>query len=517
LLAAALLSALLAAAPQSQESAVWLQRAGAALQAGRLAEARNAAAMVLKRNPGSGDAEIVLGLADTQEANLASAEAHFRRAAKLSPANYRAHAYLGSTLLRQNRPAEARGAFQRVLELDRGNTGAHYNLGLIGMLEQKPAAALPHFLAVHQADASDVPALIGMLECQLLLKQKQNAAASVRRLQALAPADSPILQKVAATLATHGEYAAAVPLFRDFHRKHPDDYDAAFNLGLALMQAGALDEALSVVQPLAGGSRKGEAANLLGTIHERRGDSAAAIQAFEEAVRLSPGSEDFRIDLGVALANSEQWDKASAVFQNAVRDFPNSVRARAGLGSAYYLRGAYEEAAAALLDAVRVDPSAALTYDLLGKLFESAASRQNEIKAIFQSYLATNPRHAAAYAYYGTMLFLTTPPEDPERIRAARAYLQKALSQDSRLAHAHLQLGILAQEEGKLSEAARFLQRAVALDAAAAPPHYRLSLVYQKLGDGVRAKAELALFQRLKEREAVKEREAMLRSLSDGR
>src|SRR6185295_7502126 len=143
------------------------------------------AAKALQANPRTSGAEVIRGLIDTAEASLASAVKHFSRAVSLEPDNYRAHAYLASTYLAQKRYADARRAFGKVLSLKPGNVAAHYNLGVIELAEHRPDAALPHFVAVHEADRTDVSALVGMLNSQIAMKHDAEVAQSVQDLQRL--------------------------------------------------------------------------------------------------------------------------------------------------------------------------------------------------------------------------------------------------------------------------------------------------------------------------------------------
>jgi Tfp pilus assembly protein PilF len=66
-------------------------------------------------------------------------------------------------------------------------------------------------------------------------------------------------------------------------------------------------------------------------------------------------------------------------------------------------------------------------------------------------------------------------------VNQAKATLKKALALDPSLAPAHLQLGIIAQAEGRTEESLRFFERAASLDPKMPAPHYRLGLAYQKL------------------------------------
>ncbi|HUS07741.1 MAG TPA: tetratricopeptide repeat protein [Bryobacteraceae bacterium] len=508
-------SVLLAATfPVSAQEQAWLQQAREAVGKGDFGAARAAASKALSQNPASAEAEVILGLADTAEEQLPSAEKHFAKAVSLQPSNYRAHTYLGSTYLRRQRLADAQREFSRVLQLSPGNAVAQYNLGVIATLQRKPAVALPFFTAVHRSDPTDAAALVALLECQVDLKQSRAAGASVQELEKLLPADSPVLLQVGTTLATRGEYALALPLLRRFAGANPRSLDAKFNLGLALLNLGNLDEAEATARGLLQDAPKAETYNLLGSILEKKGETKGAVQAFAEAARSAPTNEDFRIDYGSSLMNADSLDEAIAAFSRAVADLPQSLRLRLGLGSALYLAGRYGEAARALLECVHGAPTFAPAYDLLGKMFESAPELYGEITQAFRKYLQSGAPNAAAHAHYAAMLYTRAEGEDPARFAPAKQHLRKALQLNPRLAPAHVQLGMIHQAEGNLPEALASYRRGVALAPDLASARYRLASMYQKLGDQAKARVELDAFRKLKEREKEEERKGLVRGVT---
>ena len=506
-----LLAATSSASPQEQ---AWLEQARVALANGDFGAARAAAGKALSQNAASAEAEVILGLADTAGEQLHSAEKHFAKAVSLQPSNYRALTYLGSTYLRQQRLVEAQRAFSRVLQLNPGNAVAQYNLGVIATLQRKPAVAIPYFSAVHQLNPGDAAALVALLECQLDLKQSRAARDSAQKLDKLLPSDSPVLLQVGAALASRGEYATAIPLLRRFTAANPASLDAGYNLGLALLHTGTLEEAESVVRRLLSDAPKAETYNLLGSVMEKRGEKKGAVQAFAEAARLTPGSEDFRIDYGSSLINADVLDEAIAAFSRAVADLPQSMRLRLGLGSALYLSGKYDEAARAMLECIRRAPGFAPAYDLLGKMFDSAPMRQIEIMEAFRKYLQNGARNAAAHAHYAAMLYARAEGDGPKRFLQAKQHLGRALTLNPRLAQAHVQLGVILQAEGNLSEAVASYRRGVALAPSYAAARYRLASAYQKLDNRARAQSELEAFRTLKEQEKEQERQALLRGIS---
>lgn len=504
LLVAALLQA--SAGPRD-----WLKQAEASFQQQKWDEARQSAERALEIDPRLGDAEVLLGLVATVQARFDEAERRFQAAVKLQPDNPRAQAYLGSTLLQLKRFDDAARVFEETLRLDAANLTARYNLGLIALAQGKPDAALPHFEQAHNAAPQDVPALIGMLESQLLLKRSADAAVSAGALESLlAPAD-PRLSQAATMLALHGEYATAIPLLERVHKAAPADRTAAYNLALAWFRSSRHDKAVEALQPLLGAAGAAEAYNLLGSIEEARERPVEAVQAYQKAAELEPYNEDFRFDLAAAALQHLGTEAGLRAFVAAERVFSKSWRMQLGLGSAFYLAGKYEEATRELLEAVRLQPDAKPAYYLLGHAYESAQSLQPEIAGAFEKYLQGEPADPWAYYHYGTILFLRSQAAGQTTYAEARKHFLKAVELDPDLAEAYVQLGTIAETD---QEAVGALERAVKLRPDLASAHFRLARAYQRSNEPEKAKAELDLFQKLRADSDAAERQRILESLS---
>jgi tetratricopeptide (TPR) repeat protein len=503
LLVAALLQA-------SVDPGTWLKKAQASFQQRQWEEARRSAGRALELDPQSGDAEILLGLVATMQTRFDEAARRFEAAVKLQPDNAQAHAYLGSSYLQLKRFDDAARAFDETLRLDPANTTAHYNAGLIALSQGNAAAARPHFEQVYKASPNDVPALIGLIESQLLLEQSVEASRSSRALDALVAADDPRLSQAATMLALHGEYAAAIPLLERAHQAAPQDRDAAYNLALAYFRSSQPDKAAAALQPLGEGPGAAAAYDLLGSIEEARKRPAEAVKAYRKAAELEPYNEDFRFDHAAAALQHGEADEGLSAFLAAARVFSKSWRMQLGLGSAYYLAGQYEDAARALLEAVRLQPDAKPAYYLLGHGYESAQALQPQIAAALAKYLQGNPADPWAYYHYGTILYLRAQAEGRTAYPEARSQLLKAVELDPEFAEAYAQLGTIADSA---QEAVTALEQAVKLRPELASAHFRLARAYQRLGEADKAKAEAALFQKLRAESEANERQRVLESL----
>ncbi len=479
-------------------------------------KARTAATKALEVNPRLADAEVMLGLIATVQTQFNSAEQHFLRAVSIQPQNDQAQGYLASTYLQQKRYAEAAHTFEKVLRLNPRNQAANYNLGLIALIQEKPAVALTYFERVEHTNPEDVPALTGMLECQLLLKHTTESQQLTAKLEGLLPPQDPRLFQIATMLALHQQYESAISILERVRQAYPQSYDVNYNLALGYLRSGRYDQATQTLEPLLSQPKAAEAYSLLAQAKEKLQLRDQALLAYQKAAELEPGNEDYRYDYAYALLQYVSYEAATNFFSSGARDFPKSWRMRVGLGSAYFLAGDYTQAIQALLEAAKLEPTAKVTYYLLGKAYESAPEWQTAILEAFKAYLVKKPQDPWAYYHYGNMLYLEAQAESTPDYEGAKAYLKTALSLNPNFAEAHLQRGMIEQAEGRLTDSVQSLEKAIRANPSLSAPHYRLALVYQRLGNKEKSKSEFDLFEKLKsESSAAQERQAVVQSLSE--
>jgi tetratricopeptide (TPR) repeat protein len=495
----ALVCSVSAIAFQNSQASRYFEQARQSFEQRKWDDAQAAAAKALAADPQMGDAEILLGLIATMRSEFAEAEKHFASAVALEPRNYQAHEYLGSTYLQEKRLPEAAAAFRKVLELNPGNAAANYNLGLVALARDSPAEALRLFEKVTQSSRGDVPALIGILESQLLLHKTGDAHETTRQLQALLDHRDPRLFQVATLLAQHGESAAAIPLMDQVRAAYPQSYDVSYNLALACFGAAQYDRAAEILQTLTAQQGKAEAFDLLGTVEEKRKNTDSAEHAFLEASRREAANEDYRFNYGNSLVQHGKLEAGVGAFRAAVSDLPKSWKLRIGLGSACYLAGDYDGAAETLLAAVGLKPDFAAAYFLLGEAYDSAPRFQAAIETAFTGYLKGAPGDPWAYYHYAVIQYTHEQAGGRGDYQPAEANLNHALRLNPNFAESHLELGLIALAQGKVEQAIGALQKAVSLDPQLAAAHYRLGLAYQRTGNAARAKQELDRFRAVKD------------------
>jgi tetratricopeptide (TPR) repeat protein len=322
------------------------------------------------------------------------------------------------------------------------------------------------------------------LEDALKLTRERHYAEARRALQgAVEPVG--IAQRIAfhrlkAAIASGlGEGATAASEMRAALALNPGDVPLRIAAAAAELQAGELDQALE--HALAGaGTAVGQA--LLGDIHEKRGESVEALKAYQEAVRLAPESEQYRVALALELVQHYTFEPAIAVLEQAAPRFPKSARIRTLLGMAQYAAGRYEDAEASLTDALRLDPAMEPVYVYLARVAIESPSEPPEsaLSAICSrdqvTCAALRARSARAAG-------------DTDALAKAVAELKRAPADN---AVAKCELGRAYQESGAWTEARGELEACVRIDPSP-QNHYRLGLVYNRLGLAALAREQMDL------------------------
>jgi tetratricopeptide (TPR) repeat protein len=311
------------------------------------------------------------------------------------------------------------------------------------------------------------------LEEALQLARRQRYAEARKSLEGV-PEPAGVPQRIAfhrlkAAIASGlGDAAAAAAEMASALALAPADRGLQMAAAAAELQAGKLDDALAHAR---GGSGTAVGQALLGDILEKRGDYLEAAKAYQAAVALAPGNEQYRMALALELVQHHTFEPAIVVLQQAAALFPNSAKILTLLGVAQYAAGHYEESESALTAAIELAPELEPVYGYLGQVAMEASTapaertmkvlcaRQAIVCGALQSRQARETGDAALQAQ-------------------AVAALRRA-PQDS--AVARCELGRVYQSASQWADARRELEACVRLDGTP-QNHYHLGLVYNRLG-----------------------------------
>jgi tetratricopeptide (TPR) repeat protein len=284
----------------------------------------------------------------------------------------------------------------------------------------------------------------------------------------------------AAVASGLGDTNGAVVEMRLALQLAPADTAILLGASMAELQAGQLDSALLHAQS-AGNNATAKA--LVGTVYEKTGLFAEAMNAWREAIVLEPGNEAYRITLAVRLIAHRDFRPAIDLLQQAVGVFPASGRLRTLLGIAQYSNADTEDAISTLVGAIMLDPQVEANYECLTQIVLRTSTAQSpEVTGVLCRWNST----------VCSALKLRTAREsnDAAMQRDAIAGLRRAPETDAVVARCELARGL--EWTDRLSEARTEMEACLRL-APSPQNHYRLSLIYRRLGLADLAKREMAL------------------------
>ena len=148
--------------------------------------------------------------------------------------------------------------------------------------------------------------------------------------------------------------------------KNPGDFEAHYNLAAMLQAKGQLDAAIEEYQQAvrlrpedaAGNNALGAA--LVAAAHPEQG-----VEYLQAALKARPDYFDAHYNLGLALAGQNDFDGASLQFGFALKLQPEDANVEANLGAALAELGRFPEAKSHFERALQIDPNQALAKENL--------------------------------------------------------------------------------------------------------------------------------------------------------
>lgn len=213
-------------------------------------------------------------------------------------------------------------------------------------------------------------------------------------------------------------------------------------------------------------------------------DPAKALVELQNAIRADPSKESNYTDLGNLLLGTQNFKEAVIVLEHARERFPQSAQAALSLGVAYYGQRRFDDAITAFLDAAKLDPDAEQPVAFLGRMLDSAATRETELAGIFAAFAKRQPK-----SFLGHYLFGKVTKSEPD--------LRRAITLNPRCGDCYVELGGVLESKRNFADAEKSYLAAARLSPKDPVPHYRLSRVYARLGSTEKAAAERELHQKL--------------------
>ncbi|HLJ75879.1 MAG TPA: tetratricopeptide repeat protein [Acidobacteriaceae bacterium] len=344
----------------------------------------------------------------------------------------------------------------------------------------------------------------------LALEQQGHISDAETAWQAIArsdPADAEAPAHLGLLEARQGHYDEAIPLYRKALALNPAMPGLRMNLGLAYYKSGDLRSAATIFETLLGANPKGSPealrlVTLLGLARYGLGDYARAVPYLKEAAAADPQNLSLRMLLAHSCLWSKQYQCVLDTYHEILTINPESAEADMLAGEAddelKNDAGALEQFQAA----IKANPALPNVHFGYGYLLWKDLKFE-ESKREFEAELTNAPDHPLALAYLGdTELRL-------DHADVAAPCLEHAIRILPSIAVAHLDLGIIYDQQGRKDDALRELKAAEKLNPSDPAVHWRLGRFYQSVGQKAEARSELEQTQKLQNATAQSLREQM--------
>ena len=433
------------------------QEARLALMEGKLDAARELIQPILRMQPDSARAVLLMGAVDLQADALVAAETNLAKAVQLAPESAAARLLLARVHLRLSQPqraiavlqpllatpqpgpqalgllaeahvqagrlAEAEDAYQRAAAAAPKDTRTRTALALTRIAQGRDTDGLTQLRDIAASDAATY-ADLALVNTHLRRGELEPALQAVQRLQAKLPdAALPHLLR-GDVLVRQRDTAAARASFERALSLAPKDFAAVRRLASLDLGANRVDDALRRVQTHWNAEPRDYAAlRTLVDLRQRHGDATAdTVKLLQDAVARQPGDAPPRLMLVEQLLRQPDPPQALVAAQQGAAALPDSLEMQAALGQAQLAAG---EAQQAVNIFVRLATTQASSVEAQLQLAEAHISLRDyaQGRQVLRRALEIDPRSLAAQR---TMAQLEMTDKRPaEALRIARSVQQQ--------------------------------------------------------------------------------------------
>lgn len=500
----------------------------AAFERGDDRAARTLIENALAADPQSSEAHIYLGALADRANDLPTAERHFAMAARLAPKSAPARNNYGAILLRENRLPEAAAEFEASLRLDPQQANALINLAQIRFDRGTPEDLRAADELFRRADAlatngGDATAIARALTVIALRRGDKAQAKSYYEVYAAriatddnAAANAHERAQIGAALYEAGLLTEAESELRAALALAPSDAETIVRLARCYLARKDITAAGRLLESAV--AQKIETAPIyaaLAEVYEKSGHFENAIPAMRIATQLDAGSEKYRFQYGLLLANADAPAAAVIRINEALKTFPQSKLLWLALGIANFKLNKSEDAARALERAIALDANFAQAYAYLGLTRVNTGQYDEGVKD-YERALKADAKLAVVHYMIADALLKKTDADLPR----IEENLRQAIQLDANYAPSRVTLAKVLFRTNRNDEAAAELERAAATDPKLAEIYYQLGRVYGRLKRTADAQTALATFKRLSDSQKQQEQDEqrdIVRRLADVR
>lgn len=433
-----------------------VKKAKLLLAIGRIAEARNEAAAIIKSSSSAADAFVLLTETVRDPADLKMAEEVMQKNPENGKVPY--HLAAANLAMLKGDLNAAKAAVQRALALDQKSAAAHAALaGLHARQGNQPQAAAEYKTAAELAPAR-APERLAQVQYLLQTGSTPAALALLNELVRQTPDHLPALRALAQVAFAEKRYDDALGYLQKALGWEASDHDSLILRARIRQAKGELAPALEEFKKF-GEAFKG--LNLekyyLALAHLQNRDEAAAIVALQESLVLFPDHLDAALMLAKLQIRAGTPQPAVEAMTSLINRRPDLLQAYETLIEATKALGKLEELAVAVAKAQEKSPNSAQLHYLLGRL-RVEQKQGNAARQSFEQALTAAPNLLVAWVEL-TELDLREGKTD-SALKRAQVLVEKA----PKLAAGHFLLGRVMAIQGNWNGAYTAAAKTTELD-----------------------------------------------------
>jgi tetratricopeptide (TPR) repeat protein len=291
-----------------------------------------------------------------------------------------------------------------------------------------------------------------------LAHQRKDALQALRRAAELMPKDAEALRNLGAALHDRGAWDEALPTLQAALALEPEHSAALVDAADSLRGLGRVREAVPLYQKaLALNAQDVEALNNLGNAYLELADHQRALEHYELARRLRPMDAQVSGNVAHALLLLGRLDEAITLGRRAVTLDPTLAIAHNNLGLALAAQGKRAEAADSYQEALRLQPAYVEALNNHGNLLREMGDRRAAV-ALYRQAVELDPRSAESHCNLGNALF------EIRRVRESVLAFRQAIALQPQYAPAYLSLAFALRQRRRPDEARQNCEAALAIN-----------------------------------------------------
>lgn len=251
-------------------------------------------------------------------------------------------------------------------------------------------------------------------------------------------------------------------------------------------RAGKLEHAERIYRDILGIEPENpNALHLLGLIAQRQGNTAMALDLIQRAIHAASGHDVFFVSLGDALKADDQFGDAIEAYEGALGLNPGSADAYLGLGGIFRKQGRLDAAVSAYRQAITASPNNAEAHCNLGFALQKMG-RIGDAIASYRRAITFKPSLADAHNNLG--MALETEGELAEALTCYRTALDLRPDYVNAAYNSHS----LCYRDSDPTAAAEALEQTLRIDPGHQDANFYLGVIREQLGDPAAAARHFA-------------------------